>query len=198
MQVSKCIDLNSSSRAQNLIEFMFILPILIFMTLVVFEVALFWQEANAIYDLNNEINANLALISTDGMRLGTQCSAADEALAILERKDGGISLSDNTYTENILDGQEPFALYQYTTPNTVTDNTGVSKPQISMWVDCRNPFEEGFTSQIEFYHKTVIIKATIPRFDSRPAGVAQKDWVLEVIPDDIFIASPKLSTVRHY
>lgn len=190
--------LKTKFKAQNMIEFVFILPLLLFITLVIFEVALFWQEANAIYNLNNEINANLALIGTDNMQLGTRCTAATKALEILKKKDSGISLSSNTYNENaaindaglILDGKEPFALYKYHTPNSITDNNSVSKPQIALWIDCRNPFEEGFTSQIEFFHKTIVMKATIPRFDG--------GGKIEIIPENIFIASPKLSTMRHY
>lgn len=187
MQVSERL---KKFKAQNMIEFVFILPLLLFITLVIFEVALFWQEANAIYNLNNEINANLALIGTSNMQLGTSCTAATKALEILKKKDSGISLSSNIYTEEVLDGQAPFALYKYHTPNSITDNNGVSKPQIALWIDCRNPFEEGFTSQIEFFHKTIVMKATIPRFDG-----GEK---IEIIPENIFIASPKLSTMRHY
>lgn len=188
MQISERI---KRLKAQNMIEFVFILPLLLFITLVIFEVALFWQETNAIYNLNNEINANLALIdTTNNMQLGVKCIAATKALEILKKKDSGISLSSNNYTEEILDGQAPFALYKYHTPNSITDNNGANKPQIALWIDCRNPFEEGFTSQIEFFHKTVVIKATIPRFDG-----GEK---IEIIPENIFISSPKLSTMRHY
>lgn len=179
--------------SQNLIEFIFVLPVLIFLTLVIFEVALFWQDVNSIYNLNNEINANSALLDYNGLNLGAVCPAADEtvptsAISILKNKDSMIALTDPTYTKNILDGSEPFALYQYTA-NPITVG-GVTKPQISLWVDCRSPFEDGVVTQLEFYHKTVVIKASIPRFDKGEAIV--------IIPDNIFIASPKLNTLRHY
>lgn len=189
MQVFKRVN----KKAQNLIEFSFILPILIFLTLTIFEVALFWQDVNAIYNLNAEINANVALVDNSGVNLGDTCKAATEALNILEKRDSAISLTKTTYYKAILDGPEPFALYKYssgTTIGSVLDEEGNPKPQIALWVDCRNPFENGVTTQIEFYHKTMIMKASIPRFD--------KPEPIVIIPDNIFIASPKLDTIRHY
>lgn len=200
MQIFKCLKLFKQSflyfckkkqfclHSQNLIEFVFVLPILIFLTLVIFEVALFWQDVNAIYNLNTEINANIALKDNSNLNIGDTCTSAASALGILEKRDTMISFTNPTYTKNIMDGTEPFALYQYWANNiTVGSET---KPQISLWVDCRNPFEEGVTTQIEFYHKTLIMKASIPRFD--------KGEPIEIIPEHVFIASPKLNTIRHY
>lgn len=191
MQISKY--LKTLNKAQNLVEFMFIFPILIFFTLVIFETAYFWQEVNAIYNLNAEINANLALLDLQGMNLGDTCKAATQALDILKKRDKMISLSTVTYNESpiIIDGDEPFSLYEYTSTNTV-DKTG--KPQIALWVDCRNPFENGVTTQLEFYHKTLIMEASIPRFASAKGDTSP----IEIIPKNIFIASPKLNTLRHY
>lgn len=185
MQIFKCVTYKQK-KAQNLIEFIFVLPILIFLTLGIFEVALFWQDVNSIYSLNTEINANIALVDPKGMALGNTCTAATKAKDILEKKDSMISMNNPTYNMDVVDGQEPFALYRYYTPNV----TVAAKPQITLWVDCRNPFENGVTSQIEFYHKTLVMKATIPRFD-KPEGIV-------IIPDNVFIASPKLNTIRHY
>ncbi|MDD3435851.1 MAG: hypothetical protein PHC64_01725 [Candidatus Gastranaerophilales bacterium] len=187
MQIFKCLK-KRIKPAQNLLEFIFILPILIFVTLVMFETALFWQDVNSIYDLNAEINANVALSDNSNMALNSTCTSATEALDILEKKDAMISMNNPAYTKTILDGSEPFALYKYEA-NTITVG-GVTKPQIALWVDCRNPFENGITTQIEFYHKTIVIKASIPRFD--------KGEAIEVIPEHIFIASPKLNTVKHF
>lgn len=175
------------SNAQNLVEFAFVMPIMLFLTLVIFEVALFWQDVNSIYTLNTEINANVALLDTKNMSLGSTCSAATAGLDILKKKDAMISMNSSSYTQNIADGKEPFALYKYTSNNILA---GTGKPQITLWVDCRNPFENGITTQLEFYHKTLIMKASIPRFD--------KPEPIVIIPDNIYIASPKLDTIRHY
>lgn len=174
--------------AQNLIEFIFVLPVLLFLTLVIFEVALFWQDVNSVYNLNAEINANVALSDYRNMSLGSTCSAATKAKEMLEAKDSMISLTNPTYTKTIVDGKEPFSLYKYSAGKL--NISGVTKPQIALWVDCRNPFEDGITTQLEFFHKTIIIKATIPRLDSKEGIV--------VIPENIFIASPKLNTIRQY
>jgi len=187
MQILKRIKAPIKKCGQNLIEFVFVLPILLFLTLAIFEVALFWQDLNSVYALNAEINANVALIDPRGMVIGDKCTAASKAVEILAAKDSAISLTDQTYTETAQDGASPFALYKYTASNTVTS---MEKPQITLWVDCRNPFENGVTTQIEFYHKTLIMKASIPRFD--------KPEPIVIIPDKIFIATPKLNTIRQY
>lgn len=187
--------------AQNLIEFAFVLTILLFLTLCIFEVALFWQDTNAIYALNTEINANAALIDPKNMALGTRCTAAEKAIEILQSKDKIISINDPAYInpaapadtnrDFVIDGYEPFALYKYVSNGSlIKDNNGNTHPQVTMWVDCRNPFENGVTTQIEFFHKNLIIHAAIPRFDGEAAIV--------LIPENIFIASPKLNTIRHY
>lgn len=183
MQVFKCIN----KKAQNLIEFAFVLPIIIFITLCIFEVALFWQEVNAIYSLNTEINASAGLQDAVELNLGDECPAAQRALTVLESKDNAIGLSDVNYSKIIQDGSEPFALYRYVSINKIV-STG--DPQVTLWVDCRNPFENGIITQIEFYHKTLVMKASIPRFD--------KPEPIVIIPDKIFIASPKLNTIKHY
>lgn len=193
MQISKRIKSMHRTSGQNLIEFCFILPILIFLTLGIFEVAMFWQDLNSIYSLNEEINANVALVDTGHMDLGDRCTAATEAITRLEARDSMISLNNPTYnsaagiddTSLVIDGQEPFALYRYASTNAVA-----GKPQIRLWVDCRNPFENGITTQIEFYHKTLIMRASIPRFDN-PEPIV-------IIPDNVFIITPKLNTISHY
>jgi len=199
MQIFKRV---KKKQAQNLVEFIFVFPLLLMITLVIFETALFWQDVNSIYNLNAEINANVALADTrnmtgptdDGMgnvTPGQTCTAATNALATLEKRDSMISSTNPTYTKEIAkvsgvsQGVEPFALYKYTSSTTVAN-----KPQTVLWVDCRSPFEKGITTQVEFYHKTVIIGATIPNFGGGDNIV--------VIPNNVFIASPKLNTLRHY
>ena len=185
MQIFKRVNNRS---AQNLVEFMFVLPIILFMTLCIFEAALYWQDVNAIYNLNAEINANTALADTKNMIDGAECTAAATALAFFEKRDSMISINNPTYSKTITDGVEPFAMYRFTSPDITMG--AVTKPQISLWVDCRSPFEKGITTQIEFYHKNVILEATIPRFDGGEPIV--------VIPNNLFIASPKLNTLRQY
>lgn len=210
MQIFKCL---KKSKSQNLIEFIFVLPILIFISLAIMEVALFWQDVNTIYNLNAEINANAALLPYTGLNVanpttGTAanvCPAADDskkpdgtyriehsAIATLDRIDSAITLTNPTYTRDTAneDGQEPFRLYKFVGGPSITASNGESAHQITLWVDCRNPFEDGVTTQLEFYHKTLVMKASIPRFD--------KPEPIVIIPDKVFIASPKLNTLRHY
>lgn len=179
---SKVIKSKSHQKfGQNLIEFAFVLPTLIFLTLGIFEVALFWQDLNMVYNLNTEINANAALTDTSLMSLGSPCVGAVRGAELLTARNS----SAGGYSATIKDGEEPFALYEYTASNSVG-----GRPQSTLWVDCRNPFENGITTQIEFYHKTIVMKATIPRFDGGDPIV--------IIPDNVRIASPKLNTIRHY
>lgn len=188
-----------TKKSQNLIEFIFVFPIMIFLSLAIMEVALFWQDVNAIYNLNAEINANVALLDYSKIDKGAVCPAADEsniqkhsAINTLKRIDSAITLTTSpNYTKTIVDGKtEPFVLYKFEGGPSITASNGETARQITLWVDCRNPYEDGVTTQLEFYHKTLIMKASIPRFDS-PEPIV-------IIPDKIFIASPKLNTLRHY
>lgn len=178
MQISKRL-------AQNIVEFAFVFPILIILTLAIFEVAFFWQDVNAVHSLNNEINANAALIDIQGIMMGQTCPGAQSSVDTLKLKDATITMTHPQYTKEILNGEEPFALYKFDSDIKIKD-----KPLVSLWVDCRNPYEDGVTTQLEFYHKTIVMKASIPRFDS-PEPIV-------IIPSDIHIVSPKLNTIRHY
>lgn len=204
MQIFKRLIFNTKP-AQNLVEVAYIIPILVFFTLIMLEVGLFWKDLNAIYSLNAEINANIANLDYTKMTLGAGvCPAVDaantkSAVSILNLKGSRISLSDNSYTLTPVEGKAPFAMYKYSTGDISviqkgsgsTDvETTVTKPQITLWVDCRNPFEDGVTTQIEFFHKTLFMKARMPRFDGGQGYV--------IIPDHWFIASPKLNTIRQY
>lgn len=197
MQIFKRVSTMCLKRAQNLVEFVFVLPILIFMTLAIFETALFWQDVNAIYNLNAEINANVALVSPNGMSIGTRCTAANRAIEVLKKRDSMISLSGPTNYNDaaaindpglVLYGKEPFALYTFASSSKIN---GTSTPQISLWVDCRSPFENGITTQIQFYHKTMITKkVAVPNLST--------GGTIVIIPENIFIASPKLNTIKQY
>lgn len=205
MQIFKRVS-KKLKPAQNLIEFVFVFPMLIFITLVIFETALFWQDVNAIYNLNAEINANVANLDYTNLSLGDPnsgtpadvCPAATRALEILKARDSMISMSEQTYLTKILGGSEPFALYEYytdpsltfTTTNEKGETQTISAPQIALWVDCRDPFQDGITTQIQFYHKTLIMQATIPSYSSQKGTV--------IIPKYVFIASPRLNTIGHY
>ncbi|MCQ2790304.1 MAG: pilus assembly protein [bacterium] len=176
-------------KAQNLIEFVFIFPVLLIVTLVILEVALYWQDVNAVYNLNQEINANIALIEQNNYVMGQECSAASKSLELLQKKDKMITLAgDLKYIKKTTDGQEPFALYQFE-GGAVNTEKG-TEPMVTLWVDCRSPYEKGVSTQLQFFHKTLIIKAEIPRIDGEPPII--------IIPSNIFISSPNVTTIRHY
>lgn len=193
MQIFKRLKINKKRFGQNLIEAAFIIPILVVLTLILLEVGLFWQEANAITALNAEINANIANLDYNHLEMGKACPAVDKnepksAYSILKSKDSIISLNNPEYTITPGEGQEPFVVYEIKAPDI--NVKGKLTPQIILWVDCTNPFENGITTKIQFYHKTLILKASIPRYDGEPA--------IEVIPEGVFFESPNINTLRHY
>lgn len=182
---------------------------LIFISFTILEVALYWQDVNAIYNLNAEINANAALLTYKNISMGSVCPAVDNstnsageytnknsALAILERRSESITMIKTKFNAAVADGKTPpYVLYRVTGGSIIKPDpiNGVAQPatnQVVLWVDCRNPFEDGVTTQLEFYHKTLVMHASIPRLD--------KPEPIVIIPNNIFIASPKLNTLRHY
>ena len=48
-------------KAQNLIEFVYIFPLVVFLGLAIFELALFWKSVNYVNMINEEITANAVL-----------------------------------------------------------------------------------------------------------------------------------------
>lgn len=196
-------------KGQNLVEFVLVFPMLIIITIAIFEVALFWQDINTIYSINTEINAKAALLDAAVMIPGQVCPVAEQARQIVEKKAPVVSAVALTFPKDaahkeILDGtkinvkdddgnvttsDEPFALYKYSSNLSITED-GVTKPVATLWVDCRNPFENGVSTQVEFYHKTLIMHLSIPNFSTGQS--------FEIIPKNIYIASPKLNTLRHY
>ncbi|MBP7212233.1 pilus assembly protein [bacterium] len=206
MQIFKC--LNTSYRrkkGQNLVEFVLVFPMIILMTLCIFEIAFFWQDVNMIYSINTQINARAALVSPREMSAGDVCPAAQTAVELMHAKTPMEALVKPQFKKTILDGakmpktdsttgtntitNEPFALYKYTSTATVTTKDG-TQPVATLWVDCRNPFEDGIITQIQFYHKTMIMHASLPNFkDNTP---------IDIIPENILITSPKLNTLSHY
>lgn len=195
MQIPKRI--KNKKIGQNLIEFIFIIIIVLPLTLIIFEAALYWQDVNAISDLNAEINANVALNNPQSLELHKECPAATIALETLKKRDNMISLSDVDYEKVISQGTtEPFVLYKFQSSNQIQSRSKLKsvtppliRPQVTLWVDCRNPFEQGISTQLEFYHKTLIMSAQIPNFSGES---------LTLIPKYFFISSPKLNTLRNY
>ena len=181
----------SKRLAQNIIEFTFVFPILVIFALVLFELGFFWQNVNSVYNLNNEINANISDVNygPSKIQMGTTCPAATEALSLIKTR-GPVVMGMNSdfMMTKLLDTNttEPFALYKYTSSETAKNG----QPIMTLWVDCRNLFEDGISTQIEFFHKVVVLHASIPRFDGGEA--------IDVIPENILIASPKTVSIRQY
>ena len=202
MQISKRL-------GQNIIEFVFIFPLVIVMTLVLFEVAFFWQDVNTVNSINSELSARIARTDSTTIQLLTSvsstgepvCQAARDALEYLRENTRRFTFTnDVSYNCEVLTtsgsqacgtavNMEPFMIYKFESQNRIDTPEG-NKPLITMWVDCQSPFERGYVTQMEIFHKTFVLSARIPRFDGKPA--------IEIIPEYYFIATPKINTIRHY
>lgn len=173
-------------NGQQIVEFIFLFPLLVVFILVILELSMFWQEYNAVQMVNEEINANLALENYTGMQEGMTCPAIAPAKALLDRKAKVVMLAATTYSETpeIIDGKEPYALYEFKSNETASNG----QPVMRLSVDCRNTPGNGVVTQLSAFHRLVFFTLSIPTFSGER---------IEIIPNNLELISVRQSRLGH-
>jgi len=170
-------------KAQNLIEFVYIFPLVVFLGLAIFELALFWKSVNYVNMINEEITAN-AVLSSD-IQEDTMCIQAQNALEALKKRGYIFTQYNLTYKTSTISGQEPYAHYRF-----YSDQKVKSKPVVTLDVDCQNPQTAGITTQLRHQYQLKIIPAKIPGYGgSEP---------IEIFPSQVEIISAKKKVRGHF
>lgn len=163
-------------HAQNLIEFVYIFPLVVFLGLAVFELALFWKSVNTVNMINEEIASN-AVLSADIQGNGI-CIQAQNALDTLKKRDIVFTQYHLTYKNSVVAGQEPYAQYRF-----YSDQKFKKKPMVVLDVDCQNPEKAGITTQLRYQHHLSFIPAKIPgRGSNEP---------IEIFPSSVEVISAR-------
>lgn len=177
--------------AQNLIEFVFVFPLVFFLIMAIFELAMFYRTVHAVQNVAVQVAAKAAtqVITSDmiSTTIGDPSfnAAAQSALDTIKAKKGALgSLDFDTFqvTTNSAFGTPPYTLYEFTSDRTIHTSTG-DKPLVTLRVDCSNPLEKGIKTQLIYYYVTIIFAAEVPL----PNGD-----VMTIIPKDIAISSTKI------
>ena len=178
------------SRAQNLIEFVVVIPILILILFGIIELALFWKTINNVQEIALEAAAGAAAqyVPDDA----ASNAGADKAINIVQNRVKSLEIEKITFTEQATDpmyGTKPFTLYEYDSVSKATLADGSQVPLIKLIVDYRDPYKNGVITQLIYQYRTVLLGMEF----SMPGGSK-----VVIIPRDIEVSSTKIQQYKNY
>lgn len=184
-----------NKKGQNLVEFVFVLPILLIAILSIVEFAVFWRHSQAVQEIALEAAAGAAqkYVEPDSSINTTKSNAAvDKALTVFKNRLGALGMSGASFgSKQVLAGSEPLAAYKYS--STQTENVkGATMPKVELIVDYRQPYEKGVVVQVVYQYVTMFLglELSLPGTNS-----TQK---IVIVPKNVTISSTKISQYIHY
>ncbi|MFH0702722.1 MAG: TadE/TadG family type IV pilus assembly protein [bacterium] len=177
-------------KAQNLIEFVIVTPLLLVILFGIMEMSLFWKATQTVQNI--ALQAASAAAATYVADNATTNDAATNATNIVKNRIGSLGIKNITLNQQPIQtgyGTAPFALYEYRSAQTRTIDTG-TVPLIIFTVDYRDPYQRGVVTQLIYQYRTLLfgIAFSLP-------GVVQK---VTIIPRDIQISSTKIQQYNQY
>jgi len=186
--------------AQNLIEFVFIIPLLIVILFGILEFAIFYRNVSVVEDIATEAavaasrrfvldtmtSNNIADTSNTGFNKATKA-----AIDVVTKRSGSFGIPVGTFVYNDLGvgfGTRPYALYEIVSTQTRAVD-GVSTPILTLVVDYRSPGEDGIMVQLTYQYQTLLLGIQLPVFGSTP---------VVLIPRDIPISSTRIKQYLIY
>jgi len=186
--------------AQNLIEFVFIIPLLIVILFGIIEFAIFYRNVSVVEDIATEAavvaSRRLVLDSMTSNNIADTSNtgfnkAVKAASDVVMKRSGSLGISALTLAYNDLGsgfGTRPYALYDVSSTETrIVD--GVATPLITLIVDYRTPNEDGIMVQLVYQYRTLFVGAQLPTLSGEP---------LVLIPRDIPISSTRIKQYLLY
>jgi hypothetical protein len=171
-------------RAQSLIEFVIIIPLLIVLIFGIIELGFFWRNVQVVQQIANEA----AVIASGNYKLYTETtnSGADKAAAFVQSRVGSLGIHGLTLSKTIIadSASQPFSAYQYA--GGVAPGGGAL---ITLVVDCRKPDERGIVTQLTYRYRTLLVGVGF----QIPGGRK-----IVLIPRDIPISSTKIQQYNIY
>ncbi len=177
-------------KAQNLLEFIIVIPLLIVIIFGIIEFALFWRTVQTVQGIALEAAAGAASQYVD--ENGTDNPAVDKAIEIVNNRAGSLGIQKITLKDQplaIAYGIRPFAFYQYTSQETVSTFSEGDKPVLQVLVDHRDPYQKGIVTQVIFQYQTILMGAEF----TLPSGRK-----VIIIPRDIEVSSTKIQQYNNY
>lgn len=187
--------------AQNLIEFVFVIGLLIVILLGILEFALFYRNVNVVEDIANEAAVTAArrfVIDSGANKMDSNDitnakfnSAAAAAIDVVRKRRGSLGIPTLTFSYTDLGsayGARPYALYQIDSTQTRTIN-GVATPLVTIFIDYRTPSTDGVMVQVVYQYRTLMAGAQLPVLGGAP---------IVIIPRDIPISSTRAKEYINY
>lgn len=191
-------------RAQNLIEFVVIIPILILLIFGIMEIAVFWRTANSVQQIALTVaeSAASAYFNTDNFdKSGASCvdssitadgtsnPAICKALKVLQERLPELGFKDVKFSKVNLGsayGSEPFTFYEYQN-SEATGNLKVGDIKID--IDYRDPYKNGVIVQMNYNYTTILLGAVF----TLPGGSE-----IVIIPKNIEVSSTKIQQYNQF
>jgi len=192
----------SRKSAQNLIEFVVVMPLLVVMIFGIIELSVFWRTVHTVQNMALQATTNGAsqivledqtssslndLDCTDGSCFNF---AVAKAVNVIQRKQGSLGLSGLTFncTSSDNDGKRPYSLYKCSSNKTVSVDEE-EKPVLELIVDYRNPSKNGMVAQLIYQYRTLFLGASISLISGQ---------TITIIPRNIEISSTKIEQYISY
>ena len=172
--------------AQNLVEFVFVIPLLIIILFGILEFAMFYRNVNVVQDIATEAavtasrrlvldtmtSNNIADLTNTGFN-----KAAKAARDVVYNRRRALGIENLTFVYTDLGttfGSRPYALYQIDSTQTRSIN-GVVTPILTLMVDYRTPMEDGIMVQVIYQYRTLLVGAELPVLGGPPFVIIPRD-----------------------
>lgn len=174
--------------AQNLVEFVFVFPLVIILVMAIFELSMFYRTVHAVQNVALQAAANAATQIITDSQTSTSFGnaqfnkAADVAAKIVQGKQGSLGrVNFNNFDLEVMEeyGAPPYSIYKFTSDTKIDG----SKPLVTLLVDCTDPYGKGVSTQLIYHYVTIIFAAKVPLPDGN---------VITIIPSQVEISSSKI------
>lgn len=182
-------------RAQYIIEFVFVFPILILALFAVIEYGLFYRDVHVIQDIAYEaatvaakaqVFSTQTAISLNNVDPLTGCNAATIAvknaidkrtsqLDMVGNMGWGLLVYGNSGPETW--GIEPYTVYEIQSDKLKSVN-GVDTPVLKIILDYRNGADGDLTLQISYVHQTVFFGMSFPVVGGDPVVIIPNTFLI--------------------
>ncbi|MEI7473630.1 MAG: TadE/TadG family type IV pilus assembly protein [bacterium] len=205
----------NNRKAQNLIEFIIVIPILIILIFGIMEIAVFWRTANSVQQIALTVaeSAASAYVSPDAYQSddpttvgvdetktpsvciantitddATTNMAVCRALERLQEKLPSLGFSNVKFTSVNMGnsyGSEPFMFYEYQNVATGKLKAG----DIKIDIDYRDPYKNGVIVQLNYNYTTILLGCEF----TLPGGNK-----ITIIPRNMEISSTKIQQYNQF
>ena len=177
---------NLKRKSQNLVEFVFILSLLLVILFGILEFGMYYRNVNVVEDIATEIavtgskrlifSTMTSVDITNTTNAGFN-SAAKAAIDVVTRRRGALAIPTLTFNYTNKTGPwgtRPYAFYQLDSTQTRNIN-GVNTPIVTILFDYRNVNKNGLSVQLIYQYRTLLVGAQFPNADGSPIVIIPRD-----------------------